>query len=449
MKSVKMSLFVLPELLLSICILSACERPHGSPLMTHVTTAVTPDACTVALATGQDHTPRDRAIADAQREARNADRARNALERLGYLYVARARVNSDAGDYTLAQAAADCLNATRPDDAAALLLKGHVLHQLHRFHEAERIARTLVARRTMALDYGLLGDVLMEQGKLDEASTAYQTMIDLKPFYQSYTRAAHLRWLKGDLDGAVEGIRLAIGAASPRDPESAAWAWTRLSAYELQAGRTAAAAAAAETALRHQHDYPAALLAQGRALLAASKVSDALVALRRAVELNPLPEYQWMLADALRLDGLDAEAAAVEQALRARGSAADPRTTAVYLATRRTDLPRALALAEAELRERSDVFTLDAHAWALVATGRVAAASTVMERALAAGTKDARLFLHAGVIDASMGRTRRAKGWLQKAEGLRAMLTPSESAELTRQLTSTTVNQSAKESKEN
>jgi len=95
------------------------------------------------------------------------------------------------------------------------------------------------------------------------------------------------------------------------------------------------------------------------------------------------------------------------------------------------------------------VFTLDAHAWALVATGRVAAASTVMERALAAGTKDARLFLHAGVIDASMGRTRRAKGWLQKAEGLRAMLTPSESAELTRQLTTTTVNQSAKESKEN
>ena len=43
-------------------------------------------------------------------------------------------------------------------------------------------------------------------------------MIDLKPFYQSYTRAAHLRWLKGDLDGAVRMMSSAVRAASPRDP---------------------------------------------------------------------------------------------------------------------------------------------------------------------------------------------------------------------------------------
>ena len=29
----------------------------------------------------------------------------------------------------------------------------------------------------------------MEQGRLTEAAAAYQKMIDLKPFYQSYTRA--------------------------------------------------------------------------------------------------------------------------------------------------------------------------------------------------------------------------------------------------------------------
>ena len=64
-------------------------------------------------------------------------------------------------------------------------------------------------------------------------------MIDLKPFYQSYTRASHLRWLKGDLDGAIELIRKAIAAASPRDPESIAWAYTRLAGYELQHGALA------------------------------------------------------------------------------------------------------------------------------------------------------------------------------------------------------------------
>ena len=85
----------------------------------------------------------------------------------------------------------------------------------------------------------------MEQGRLSEAGEAYQKMLDLKPFYQSYTRAAHLRWLKGDLDGATDASPSAISSASPRDPESSAWAWTRFSAYELQAGRLRDAATAA------------------------------------------------------------------------------------------------------------------------------------------------------------------------------------------------------------
>ena len=104
-------------------------------------------------------------------------------------------------------------------------------------------------QRQFVLDYGLLGDVLMEQGRLTEAPTAYQKMIDLKPFYQSYTRAAHLRWLKGDLDGAIELIRKAIAAARPRDPESIAWAYTRLAGYELQRGRLDDAERAADSAL--------------------------------------------------------------------------------------------------------------------------------------------------------------------------------------------------------
>jgi tetratricopeptide (TPR) repeat protein len=250
-------------------------------------------------------------------------------------------------------------------------------------------------------------------------------MLDLKPFYQSYTRAAHVRWLRGDLQGAIAALRLAIQSASPRDPESSAWAWTRLAAYELQAGRLAEASQAAETALQHQPDYAAALLAQGRILLARKRPSEATVALRRATELNPLPEYQWTLADALRAQGLAGEAETIERELTA-GVAGDPRTLALYLATRRTDPARALALAEEELRIRADVFTLDAHAWALAAVGRLAEARQVMGRALAEGTQDARLFLHAGVIHAAAGERDEARQWLNKADRLSAMLLPSE-----------------------
>ena len=89
---------------------------------------------------------------------------------------------------------------------------------MHRFGEAEAIARRLVTMREFVLDFGLLGDVLMEQGRLSEAAAAYQKMIDLKPFYQSYTRAAHLRWLKGDLERCRSRLmHAAIKAVSPRD----------------------------------------------------------------------------------------------------------------------------------------------------------------------------------------------------------------------------------------
>jgi tetratricopeptide (TPR) repeat protein len=397
--------------------------------------AAPPDACSVALAAGTEQTDRDRDIAQAQRASREAQHAREALERLGYLYVARARVSNDPGDYKLAEATAACLDSRYPGEAATQLLRGHVLHQLHRFREAEQIARALVARRTVVLDYGLLGDALMEQGRLAEAADAYQRMLDLKPFYQSYTRAAHLRWLKGDVDGADTAMRLAIDSASPRDPESSAWAWTRLSAYHLQAARLDEASTAAENALRHQPGYAAALLAQGRALLAMHRSPEAVEVLQRAARLNPLPEYQWVLAEALREDGRAGEADTVENELRKRGGALDPRTLALFLATRRLEPATALALTEQELQTRADVFTLDAHAWALAAAGRIDTAHEVMARALAEGTQDARLFLHAGVIHARAGRDREARRWLGRAAGLKAMLLPSESAELARQLT--------------
>jgi tetratricopeptide (TPR) repeat protein len=116
--------------------------------------------------------------------------------------------------------------------------------------------------------------------------------------------------------------------------------------------------------------------------------------------------------------------------LLTNGAASDPRTLSLYLATRRTQPQDALQLAEAELRSRADIFTLDAHAWALAANGRIDEALTVVTRAVAAGTRDARLFLHAGVIHAAAGRTRDAARWLRAAAELRPMLLPSEAAEL-------------------
>jgi hypothetical protein len=57
-----------------------------------------------------------------------------------------------------------------------------------------------------------------------------------------------------------------------------------------------------------------------------------------------------------------------------------------------------------------------------------------MERALAEGTKDARLFYHAGVIAASAGEKQKAREWLGKASEIRQMLLPSERQKLSQHL---------------
>jgi tetratricopeptide (TPR) repeat protein len=407
-------------LIFPLALTQACTRqPAPTP---RTETAPLTGACRVAAASNAGS---DADITKLQQDLRDGRASSRSAELLGYRFVARARVSNDAGFYTLAEQAAACLESIQPGDPAALLLRGHVLHQLHRFGEAEVIARRLVTLREFVLDYGLLGDVLMEQGRLNEAAVAYQKMVDLKPFYQSYTRAAHLRWLKGDLDGAIALMHSAIRAVSPRDPESVAWAYSRLAVYELQRGQLAEASRMTDASLQHVPDYAAALLTRGRIQLAQKNYLEAAVTLQKAAAVNPLPEYRWALADALRSLSRNDEAAAVEQQLVAQGSE-DPRTLALFLSTRREDPVKAVALARQELEKRSDVFTLDALAWALASSGEIAEASSIMTRALAEGTEDARLFLHAAAIAAADGRYADARRWASQAQALHFTLLPSE-----------------------
>jgi tetratricopeptide (TPR) repeat protein len=160
--------------------------------------------------------------------------------------------------------------------------------------------------------------------------------------------------------------------------------------------------------------------------LAQNHVKAAIVPLTRAVQLNPLPEYRWTLSEALRAAGRIEEADSMVAQLRQRGALEDRRTFALYLATTGQDVDTAVRLAEEELAERQDVFTLDTLAWALYAAKRCQEALAFSRRALAAGTQEVRLFYHAGVIAAAAGQHDEATRWLTKAVTLQHMLLPSE-----------------------
>lgn len=357
------------------------------------------------------------------------------FERLGWALIAKARRTLDAGYYKLAEKTAEAMDARFGVSGESRLLRGHVLHNLHRFREAEAVARALVAERGLATDLALLSDALMEQGKLTEAVEALQRMVNVKPGAEAYSRIAQVRWLKGDLRGAIAAMQEAEWSSDPRDAETNAWLLTRLASFYLQSGELPRSQAVAETALKRAPAYPPALLARGRALLALGQTEAAVGVLERAVELNPLPEYQWWLADALRAAGRTEAAAKTEAELKAHGEAADPRTLALFLATRHEEAPWAVKLAQAELENRTDVQTHDALAWALAASGDLPAAETEMRVALAEHTADARLWWHAGEIALGRGQPEAAQVFFEKAQPLAAALTPAERAQLEIRLT--------------
>jgi tetratricopeptide (TPR) repeat protein len=423
---------------------SACRRASGGAPATAV-------PCEIALAAHAGEAKIDQEIARLQQEIRSNAKpfqTEAMIEQLGWRFVEKARESFDPGFYKLAEQCALCLESKRVDDrsasrsanrplstpqsirSAALLLRGHALHNLHRFSEAEKISRELVEMRGLAYDFGLLGDVLIEQGKTDDAALAYQKMMEMRPGPQAYSRAAHVRWLKGDIKAARALMLMSAQAAGQTEPS--AWAWSKVAIYELQAGEVKRARAACEAALEARSEYAPGLLALGRVLLAENKVGEAVDALGRAARLNPLPEYQWALADALRAANRDSDAAEVERRLDSTGPANDPRSYSLFLATRGREPDVALRLAEEELKVRRDVYTLDALAWAQSAKGDTVEAWKTMRSALAPGTVDSRLYLHAAVIAEQAGENRQAKIYAGKAARSAFSLLPGERIRLKR-----------------
>ena len=430
--------------LLTVVLIAGCSQNDAQgnnaldTVSTDTLTIVQEDPCTLVLipsTSTDDYSIQDvdRAIARYQKALSGTARPLPHLERLGWAFVQKARETRDAGYYKLAEQTAGCIENQAPNSAEALLLKGHVLHNLHRFKDAEELARRLIKRRGLWFDYALLGDVLLERGALDEAVAAYQAVLDQRPGPQAYLRVAQIRRLKGDLDGALEMITQAVRTTSPRSVEAAAWARVGMAWLLMQTEDFPAAEAALAGALSLKPDYPPALHARGRLLMAQGNLEEALPLLQRVVQADPLPEFRWTLYEALRVSGLQQAAAEQQTALRQYGENEDRRTLALFLATTGLDPEMALRLARQELQQREDIYTLDAVAWALSGAGQNDSAQDYSRRALAAGSKDARLYLHAGVIAARAGDTDDAIELLNKAKQFRHMLLPSERQQLAEQ----------------
>ncbi len=330
---------------------------------------------------------------------------------VGRGWVQKARNSGDPGYYLNADAAAELALELEPQSPVALTLRGLVLLNGHRFADAKALAESVLSRDgDDAMALGILSDAELELGNLPGAIAAADKMGIKKPDLPSYSRVSYLRWLSGDAAGALEAMRLAFDAGrGQKDTEPAAWALCQSATYFWMLGDVEAASAGYELVLQYSPGYSPALIGRARVAMARGKPEAAVALLEKALAEQPLPETAWLLGDARRAAGDAAGADAAYAETVRLGRQADPRTLALFFATKNRDVEEAVKLAKAEVDKRPGPHSRDAYAFALYRAGRIDEARATMEPVLAMGVKEPGIMAHAGMIWLAAGQTEKGK----------------------------------------
>ena len=365
----------------------------------------------------------DNHIAYYERVLRRSPNDARTYYRLGDAFIRKARETGDLAYFARAETALRRSLELAPGQAGALRHLAYVFYSRHEFDAA-----VSHARQAVALDprdghaHGVLGDAYLELGRYDDAATAYRSMLaeggdDL----YALARLAGLKSVRGDTRGAIADLERALdGARGARayPAESVAWTAWQLGAEHFAVGDLDAAQARYVTALETQPRYYRALggLAQVRA--AQGRDDEAIALYKQALAAIPLPEYAVALGDVYARLGKRDEARKqyelVEYIARVNRAVYN-RELAYFHADHGTELTRALELARLELDVRKDVCAHDLLAWALYKNGEIPAAVAAITEALKLGTKDARLFFHAGLIHRAAGNADLARDYLRRA----------------------------------
>ena len=343
------------------------------------------------------------------------------LHRLAEAMLVRARIKPDARDTGQADAWIKRALRLAPDQAKSWELQAWHEMNLHRFREAlSAIERAQKIALLSAVSLGLQADALVELGRYDEALAVTQSLLDRTPGLPAYSRAAHLRFLHGDTEGAIELMQSAVRAGRPRTEETA-WALLQLSGLYLQHGQFTQAENAAVSANETFPGLAASPAQLGRIRIAQGRFDEALVLYRQAAALQINPENTLALYDLLQRLNRPLEAkrqAALLDAmarLDEKDTGLNRRLFATYFADRPGGAAQAERLARMEMRSRPDIYSEDALAWALYRQGKIEEAAQHMEQALKLGTLDAGLQYHAATIFSAAGQRSRADALMQSA----------------------------------
>lgn len=355
-----------------------------------------------------------------------------AHNKLAGQYLQRVRETGDVTYLNLAARAAHASLATLPPEqnTGGLTALAQVEYASHYFVAAHDHALQLTKlEANKSFPYQILGDALLELGDYEKAEESYHRMKDLGGV-QGLTRiaieqrVARLAALHGDTNGTelhfANALKMALALPAP-PRETVAWC-------RWQLGETAFASGDYVTAERHYRealttfpDYFRALASLGRVRAAQGDLPGAIEQYEHTVQIIPDPAFAAALGDLYKLAGRDKDAAAqyslVEKIgrLNELNGALYNRQLALFYADHDIKAEDAYANASKEYAVRRDIYGADALAWTALKAGKIAEAQTAIKEALRLGTKDARLFYHAGMIARAAGDQKNARNYLQQA----------------------------------
>jgi tetratricopeptide (TPR) repeat protein len=284
-----------------------------------------------------------------------------------------ARDTADGTHYARAEQLIAPLLRSDPQHFEALKVRAWVLLGQHRFREALELARALNKRVPDDLQvHGFIADACMELGLYEEAEKAAQWMLDLRPGnVAGLTRAAYLREVWGDVDGALDFMKKAFQRTRPEETGDRAWLLTHIAHLLIEKREYSNAERALKEALRIFPNYHYALANLAKIYTARGDHAEAANLYRRRYEAAPHPENLFDLGAALSASGDLAGArrafADFEKAARAEMNGPDNanRELATYYLDYARNFSEALRIMKREVEVRRDVQTMKLYERAL------------------------------------------------------------------------------------
>ena len=344
-------------------------------------------------------------------------------ERIEHL-IREGRLTGDLNRYTLAKTEIDEVLKHAPRDPRTLRNAAWVATIFHQFDKA--IRHSLIAtglEPTNAGAFGVLSDAYVELGMYEEAEAAVQTMLDLKPSLESYSRGAHLLWLKGETTMAISVMSQAVDAGPAKD-EATDWCRVQLSDMYLKVGSLSTAEGLCNAVLARNPNYTHAKAGLARVVLCRGDYALAINLLEQAT-LQPenaplvyLLELERLYRIVESTDKADAVARVMErvaQQHRQLGITGDEITLALLHADRGEELEAAAKEAMAEAAFHRTPQARACYAWVLHKGGCTVEAASIVPQILEYGLRDPVLLGRMAVICAAAGKSEVAETLFREA----------------------------------